>query len=183
MYSFLAADVNEDGNINHEDLDILTELFSGEEDEWPRERQWVFYNAKDLETVTGNPLNENIRYQIFLRDEDFYKRDLAFTGVLKGNLNEMESNFKNNAVLELRNDNNLNVVIYPNPFTETIAIDNPTKGEMKVSIYGLDGRLMFTKTTNDRSVKIENSTDWNVGTYLYKVVKGTDSKTGKVIKM
>lgn len=183
MYSYLAADVNEDGEINQIDLDILKELNSGEEDEWPNERQWVFYNAADLEDVYENPLNENLRYQVVLSTEDYYKNDIAFKGVLKGNLNDFESNFKSEEVIELRTANNLDLVIYPNPFTETISIDNPSRGEMKVSIYGMDGTLIYTETNDNKVIKINESRNWQSGSYLYRIVKEDISKTGKIIKI
>jgi len=182
MYSFLAADVNEDGYITFEDLSILTELYNGEEDEWPRERQWVFYNSEDLQSVTSNPLDENIRFQIVMREDDYYK-NMAFTGVMKGNLNEFESSFTSNGIIESRSENNTDAVIYPNPFTETITIENPSNEEMTVSIFSLDGKLIYSKKTTNNSLIIQDASQWQPGSFFYSVVTQSRNKTGKLIKM
>jgi hypothetical protein len=70
--------------------------------------------------------------------------------------------------------------IFPNPVTNELIIKN-IQEEGSISIYELNGRQMFQKTTNSTSEKFDVSKLKN-GVYFIRVSGKSGVKTGKFIK-
>jgi len=181
-YSYLIADVNEDGYLTQEDYDILSELVEGEEDEWPNERQWVFFNMSEMETMSEQPLEDNLSQEIIVSSTADKVSKLDLMGVLKGDLTKYETlNFKSEHTLEDRGLNEIN--IFPNPFSERFYVSNPAAAEVNISIFGLDGKEIASYSSDAIKIEIEDLDKLNTGTYLYKIETAEEIKTGKLIKI
>ncbi|MBT8231689.1 MAG: T9SS type A sorting domain-containing protein [Saprospiraceae bacterium] len=181
-YSFIAADINEDGYIDFEDYNLLEEIFNEEEDEWPNERQWVFYNKADFETVIGNPLGLDLKQRITIDRSRFISGNLDFIGILKGDISNYETGEAINSEVVSRSITESSAKVYPNPFSDNIILENNQEEEVTITIYSVDGKQLFKQTTSDRQVQI-SSEEWNVGPYLYTIKTDVDITSGKIIKI
>ncbi|MCF6169099.1 T9SS type A sorting domain-containing protein [Lutibacter sp.] len=79
---------------------------------------------------------------------------------------------------------NLKVLVYPNPFVENISIsfDEEIKGEVKVSLFDMLGRQLFTnKFKSKRKINI-NLHDFAVANYILKVRYSNRQYITKIIK-
>ena len=183
MYSYIAADINEDGIIDNLDLKLLRELYEEEEDEWPHERQWVFYNKADFENMEGNPLNENLSQNITIDVQQLQEQRVNMTGILKGDLSNYETTFKSDEVIESRKKTTTdNINIYPNPFANYFSVENKNSRDITVSVYTLEGKLIYSKVANN-SLQIRESELWDSGSYIYTIISGEEVKSGKIIKL
>jgi len=181
-YSYLIADVNEDGYLTQEDYDILSDLVNGEEDEWPHERQWVFFNMSEMEDMTDLPLEDNLSQEIIVSSSVDKISKLDLMGVLKGDLTKYETlNLRPEKETELRNEEKIKV--YPNPFSDRFFVSNPRSEELQISIFGLDGKEIRSYTSTASQIEIEDLDNLNGGTYLYKIESSEEIKTGKLIKL
>ena len=180
----IAADINEDGNVNYEDLDILTDINSGDEDEWPNERQWMFYDASELESLqTGtHPIDENIRPEIMLEQNMERFDEQTFIGIAKGDLSAYLP-AKDDVVISQRNKKVGKASIYPNPFSDVMSIESTLEGEADVRIFNINGQLIYQKNIESTRVLIEESRSWERGTYMYTISTKTETVEGKVIKL
>ncbi len=93
-YTYLAADVNEDGKVDVEDLHLLRNLQGQAESEWPEERQWVFYTKSSVDFMPNPEETDNMNLiQTYNIQDLFYgfAEDKQFIGVLKGDLDYYET--------------------------------------------------------------------------------------------
>jgi len=91
-YTYIAADLDENGVVDIEDFHLMKNLLGTGEEEWPHQRQYVFYTKKDMEASTGNPLESSMAQHIdILNFEKVNIENLDFIGILKGDLDYYES--------------------------------------------------------------------------------------------
>lgn len=91
-YTYLAADINEDGLVSIADYHMLKNLLGKSEDDWPNQKQWLFFRKASMGAMSTRPsLNELQQYieMIELRQND--EPDLDFIGILKGDISFYES--------------------------------------------------------------------------------------------
>ena len=92
-YTYMAADINEDGRVDIEDFHLLVNLQGLSESEWPEERQWVFYTKNSVDIMPDpeehNNMNLHQSYEIN-RLYYGYAENKHFIGVLKGDLDYYE---------------------------------------------------------------------------------------------
>ncbi|MBT8188836.1 MAG: T9SS type A sorting domain-containing protein [Bacteroidia bacterium] len=188
-YSYLAADINEDTEVNNEDVLLLEELLSGEEDEWPKERQWIFYNMQDMATATDYPLADHLSQDVRIQNIQDKSHHLDFMGILKGDLDKYESMDEVaglNEKINLRNSQvDKDISVFPNPFTSNIRVGNP-KGEAgKIKVFSSEGRLIYSGIINKSQSEtvIPDSELWNKGNYFLSIETENDKKTIKLIKL
>ncbi len=74
-------------------------------------------------------------------------------------------------------------LVYPNPANESITISNKNASDLQhtVSIYSIDGRLIFEKTFMKEEMKI-NISGMDAGMYVLKVKKKEKNELLKFIK-
>lgn len=179
-YSYIAADINEDNVLDELDYKLLSDLVSGEEDEWPLERQWVFYNAAEMGEMSENPLEDNMTNEIMVLSNETRISKINLMGVLKGDIDKHES---------FREENDLNrrskdeVSIYPNPFSEKFVITNPNGEELSISIFSIEGRLILEKESSASSIEFDDTEDMQAGTYFYQIEHQKNLISGKIIKL
>lgn len=93
-YTYLAADINEDGKVDVNDYHLIRNLRGATEAQWPDQRQWVFYTHSSVDNM-GNPSSDN-EMQL-LQDYNIqslyygYAEDKNFIGILKGDLDYYET--------------------------------------------------------------------------------------------
>ncbi len=84
-----------------------------------------------------------------------------------------------------RPEGNLNVSIYPNPFSQTInvRINNPKAIPYSFMVTDLQGRELSKTTLHPNSTKIDLSS-LSPGIYLYRLINGQDnsSEVGRIVK-
>jgi len=185
-YTYLAADINEDKIVNIEDYKILKDLINGEEDEWPQERQWVFYSKKGMDDMTSQPLDDNLSEMVEVPYLSGQGNRIDFMGILKGDLTRYEAvSQAQERVLDYRStDINNEVTLFPNPFKNKLNIQGPEGVEIQVEIYSLTGKKILQRVlTSNTEVEIDDNELPN-GTYMYRaVINGEEIKTGKLLKI
>lgn len=91
-YTYIAADLNEDGRVDVDDFHLMRNLLGAEEEKWPNQRQYVFYSKTDMMSSSPNPLEDEMYQKIDLMNFDVGKgKNLDFIGILKGDLDYYES--------------------------------------------------------------------------------------------
>ena len=75
---------------------------------------------------------------------------------------------------------NKGIKIYPNPFTDEILIGNSVD-LLDVSVYTIDGKLMFQSSPANPSVTIHTET-WNKGVYVIRTTDAAGVKINKIVK-
>lgn len=184
-YSYIAADINEDGILDSEDFKLLANLESGEEDEWPHERQWVFYNGLEMVDMSENPLEDHMEQKIVLVNQNFIGQDLSFVGILKGDISNYEPIASSISLPNIEKRNSAETEVYPNPFNQEIKINNLTPGvEVKINVFDTNGRSVYkTKSVNKPSLTISQASEWTPGTYIVNINSDTSTKTFRIVKL
>jgi hypothetical protein len=83
---------------------------------------------------------------------------------------------------------NLNpLIIYPNPFSDNITLQNTTgtTNDCNVKIYAINGTAVFNKTYSGTEANQEIKIDLKAlpqGTYLVQLKNGQEITTRKIIK-
>lgn len=184
MYSYYAADVNEDGEIDLSDLIVLEDIVEGNEDEWPNERQWVFYDKREVAKLDANenPLNAKLNAYIVLDQNLNRFREQRFLGILKGDLNQYEEYVKSEGI-EIRRNQDLQISIFPNPFTDVLNIKNKAGEGFTIEVYDVNGKKIYSKLVEDSDFQLKESINWQQGSYFYRVSGNTETKTGRIVKI
>jgi len=72
------------------------------------------------------------------------------------------------------------VLVWPNPSTGKIKIDNATNELMEVNIYGLEGRLVYSKNNVSKNEEL-NISKLNKGFYEIKIKAGDKTANRKLV--
>ena len=182
-YSYLAADVNEDKQIDESDYAILSELVSGEEDEWPLERQWVFFDKNNIDDTSENMLETDMQEVIHISSLRSTGNRLNFMGILKGDISKYESiSGIQNIKVEYREQlNKTDLEIYPNPISDRINITGPQNQEIVLQLFSLDGKQVLSKKTSSNTSLNVKANGLSDGIYIYSLLSETgETKTGKL---
>ena len=186
-YSYLAADINEDGYIDQEDVSLLEELLSGDEDEWPNERQWVFYNRKSMYAMSDRPHEDGLDQTVEILNFENLGHELDFVGVLKGDIDKHEISDSGKA-LNLNNTTHakseLNRV-FPNPFAEELYIESSADGAVHIMVFDTNGHKVFDQkmAKNPGIIKLRSANEWESGSYMYQIITDEEKVSGKLIKI
>ena len=109
---------------------FLKKLISGEEDEWPNERQWVFYDVANMANMSDTPLQDELSQTVHIENIQSKSHNLDFMGILKGDLDKLEIVNEDESLDRERNLKNRgqskNISIFPNPFVNDLKISNTT---------------------------------------------------------
>lgn len=183
-YSYLAADINEDRQIDYTDLQILEEIYAGEEDEWPNERQWVFFDAAHFEGMESetNPLSLELSERIVLDQGVNRFKDKRFVGILKGDIGHYEAEVNGSGLVERRSISlkNQDMQPYPNPFVNQIYFPNPGNLECTVELFGMDGKRILSKRSSESTIEIMPQKNLGHHTYIYRITNTEGIFTGKL---
>lgn len=90
-YTKLAADINEDGLVDVEDFHLIRNLLGAPEENWPNQRQWVFYTKSSVEHMSNTEAAMNLKQNVEIESLYYgYGENIDFIGVLKGDLTRYE---------------------------------------------------------------------------------------------
>jgi hypothetical protein len=184
-YTYIAADINEDKVVDIEDYYLLKDLINGEEDEWPKERQWIFYNESEMEDMSSNPLDDNLPEIVKVPYLNGTGNTVNFMGILKGDLSRYEATINvQSPEISTRSELINDIDVFPNPFSDQLSISGPSGAEVHIEIYNLAGIKVFETTQQTFSdINIDDAVLPN-GTYMYRVAIGEQEiKTGKLFKV
>ena len=85
-------------------------------------------------------------------------------------------------IKDIKEENNNELIIYPNPATSLINIANYTQGNFEVSIIDLSGKRVYLNYFHKKESKIEIEVrDWAKGTYFVKMKSETGNTTTQKI--
>lgn len=185
-YTYLAADINEDNVINEKDYYILQDLVKEDEDEWPNERQWVFFSKEDMKEMSDNPLEDEMSKMQKMTDMTPFGNTASFVGILKGDLTrfeEFQMPIKNAQTERVTEKEGNETHVYPNPFSNELSITNNTQSNLEIEIYSLDGKKVLSFNSNNKLINVPSANELESGTFLYRITKeGLDIQTGKLVK-
>jgi hypothetical protein len=74
------------------------------------------------------------------------------------------------------------ILIYPNPFQETLTVTGLDEVGGTLSVYNMEGKILLSQNINSGEVKIEMST-LKTGVYFIKIENGANNYLKKVVKM
>ena len=167
-YTHIAADINEDKVVDEEDFNILKDLINQEEDEWPKERQWIFFDELGMEEMSSNPLEDNLSETIEIPYISGTGNKVNFMGIQKGDLSKYEAKSKlEGGDLLSRSDSFNDIDIFPNPFNNQLSITGNTESDVQIKLYNLAGvKVLETTQRVPLDIRIDNKALPN-GTYIY----------------
>lgn len=91
-YTYFAADINQDGAVNIDDLHLLKNLINASEDDWPNQRQRTFYFKPAMDEMSTLPLNDEIPQYHEIHYLHYGNGDkVDFISILKGDLSLYEN--------------------------------------------------------------------------------------------
>jgi hypothetical protein len=191
MYQYIAADVDKNGKIDLEDINILLKYLTGEIQNFSNS-DWLVTSTSSLKP--NMKITELINWLAIDKvEKDLEKLD--FMSIQLGNIvsepyagNIIDSEWE----AEVRSlissqEEDLQVEISPNPFVYTfeIKIHTRQKSNALIELYDLSGKMVQMKEvqlkTGENYFDIEGR-DLNNGMYIYKVKLAEKQITGKVIK-
>jgi len=185
-YTYIAADINEDKNIDLEDFYILKDLINEEEDEWPKERQWLFYNMANMESMSDTPLEDDMSEMVEVPELYGSGNKVQFMGIMKGNLTkyESQSSIHHDQEIDYRSKNTTTEAkIFPNPFSSNVQIRNTQDLYMSAELYSLTGKKVRQITIEANGENDIDTKDLPNGTYMYRLlVGGEEVESGKILK-
>jgi len=72
------------------------------------------------------------------------------------------------------------LLFFPNPVIDYLKINN-IKGQLRIEVYNMNGRLLFLNETNNITSEI-NFSNWSDGFYLIKTIYNNRINTQKILK-
>lgn len=87
-YTYLAADINEDGQVDINDFHLLKNLLGHSETAWPNQKQWIFFHLSDGLTINAIPSITDFEQAKLSQGPH---NEMKFLGILKGDLDYYES--------------------------------------------------------------------------------------------
>ena len=183
-FTYLAADINEDKEVDMDDYFLLEELVSGEEDEWPLERQWVFFNQEHVDNMSENPLEDELSETVYISNLTNNAQRGFFTGILKGDLTYFEGELRQEeAEVVKRKLENTDLAVFPNPFNDRLFFNNFSGNNLRIEMFNLQGQKIWEVDTDAKRIEYSASKEDAESTYFYRIYsEGYLLKTGKLIK-
>ena len=79
---------------------------------------------------------------------------------------------------------NMDIELYPNPFTDKLTIDCSSKGKTKLSIkiYNMQGKLVLIKEISEGSKHTIETSFLQTGIYFCRISSENESSVFKIIK-
>lgn len=194
-YQYLAADINEDGEVNIEDMTILLQYVTGQIAVLPGDNSWYIFDSGQIfdqpADILIQELNRIIRFDS-LAGQD---KKPGFIAVRKGDLvqNITESGLTENAVAKTVQRTSLpdaesGFAIYPNPFNQTLhlSILSESEGHAILQLYDVSGKQIW----NENNVLMKGINEWSFsptdgysGVLYYRLILHDKTHSGKLIKL
>lgn len=206
-----AADVDQDGDVDFDDLKRLLEYLTGEIDDFGVASEWLIIDKAQFETATAEEIYDDPKTIIDVLVETENIEDQDFVAIRLGDIIiEDDGNFTSNNTLEglsqLMEDNPTDIEleskirdfvsekeantlqVYPNPFSESFTMNYLSHQNTQVTIELLDvnGRKIYSSpyTLSKGENVINLSLDNNYkGIIVYRLIDGDNIVSGKIISL
>jgi len=114
-------------------------------------------------------------------DDIFENMDPDFVfQVAKGSLGALCFFAKAYNDLSVNDLNNNEIQVFPNPADDEVSIQNRAGNQYEVKLINTSGRIVFTKNSSDKELKI-NTSEFPNGIYFFQVNGGQINSTQKLI--
>ena len=193
-YQYLAADVDENGIIDIQDMTTLMQYITGQIERLPGSNDFIVFNKNQqfdpLSSILDSALNEHIELDTMKESVS----TLNFVVVRKGDIvnsiaeNDIMENKETIAQSRTINAVAFSYEIYPNPFTDALNLkfETNTADDVIIQLFDLTGELIWSQSlstsiglnTMTLSPDIKNS-----GMIMYRLISGNRIHSGKVIKI
>jgi hypothetical protein len=206
-----AADVDQDGDVDFDDLKKLLEYLTGEIDDFGVASEWLIVDKNQFESATAEEIyddpatiidvlvaTDNIEDQDFIAirlgdiiidDVNGFTSDAAVVElgrIMEEDPSDIELESKIRDIISVKEANTLEV--YPNPFAESFTMNYVSQANKQVTIELLDvnGKKIYnyTYTVTQGENVISMSLDNNYsGIIVYRLIDGEKIISGKVISL
>lgn len=192
VWQEMAADVNQDGQINTEDIDIIQQILDGNTPV-SYDNSWHFFDA----TMLMENMSDDHECEEFCRvqdlNEDTYKVNLI--GYLAGDVTEdhiaeqQDDMDETNLDIIGRSSIHAEFVLSPNPFQENINIEIRSNSATQAQFYLNNelGQKLISKTIaidkGSNIYTINTASLQGSGVFLYEIHWGSEVQSGKLIKL
>ncbi|MDA9773480.1 T9SS type A sorting domain-containing protein [Saprospiraceae bacterium] len=191
-WQLMAADVNQDGDIDEEDVLMIEAILAGNIPS-DYDNHWHFFDAaQNMDNMEeGHECEEFCRVQDL--QNDTYKVNLI--GFLHGDVTEMEmaeeddDNGIFNGQIHARGNLKTNIRISPNPFQEILTINVKSTQDISTTFTLRNelGQVVLVEKLNveagDNMYTVNTNSITLSGVYLYEMLIGDEKKQGKLIKL
>jgi len=198
-----AADLDENGVVDFDDVKALMFYLGGIYDELPYDQGIYVFPA------TAEEFNYNTETSIHYSNLDGDKPNTNFTFIMKGNLCDYENNsqqfptdmniltafseklpgrFRNEIEAEIRRVSKpAEFTLYPNPFHQSfvVNVNNPKAQIIEIEVFNSNGQRVYRRSAFiDQGIQsLANDLESEAsGIYFYRIKAGETEFHGKVIK-
>ena len=185
---FVAADINEDGDVNLDDLSLLIDFIKGDITTFGA-NDWIVFYHRDIYDINPASVLKTRRDWVRYDNITASVKDIKFVVVQKGDLvqqkNDVGDGFNMRSTKSQKKD--VEVFVSPNPFNDIINIEilEANKGNGELSLFDTTGKLLMSKKVSiDKSSQhIELDTDRiEESVIIYRIVLNGKVNTGKLVK-
>ena len=207
-----AADVDQDGDVDFDDLKKLLEYLTGEIDDFGVESEWLIIDKEQFETGTAEEVYDDPQtiLNVLVKEENIDGQDFVairlgdiiledgnglttndpiseLSNILEDNPNDIEFE---NEVRDLVNNKNASddINVYPNPFSESFTLTYNSKDSKQVSIELIDitGKKIFnapyTLQKGENVITLSIDNGYK-GILVYRMIDGDKITSGKVLSL
>lgn len=184
-YSYFAADLNEDQQIDERDYEILEIMYAGGNSVSPIGNQWIFLIKAELESLNPRdiPVDAAVTREIAFNKSETESDTLMLVGIKKGKLTYRKARSVDSVQIDSRSNEDFDITVYPNPFTSLITLTNESNENLQIDFFNLNGQKILSFESSESKLEIEDAASWQNGTYYYVVQSKTGTHTGKIIKL
>lgn len=206
-----AADVDQDGDVDFDDLKRLLEYLTGEIDDFGVQSEWLIVDKAQFESATAEEIYDDPHTILDVLVETENIDDKDFIAIRLGDIViDEDSGFTSDATLVALNqimeegptdieleskirdivfENQASVLdVYPNPFSESFTMNyvSPQNKQVTIELLDVNGKKMFTQPYT--VTKGENTLSFTIdnnykGMILYRLIDGDKIISGKVISL
>ena len=188
-YQYIAGDVNLDGSLTMQDVDVLLAYIGGERQHINPEERWIFVDSDFEFDQSLDPLQQLFPQEIMIRAHQL-ETDLDFTAIClgdivdKGNGGQSSKKALDEVEVGLRSAidiQKLSVEFSPNPFAEkTIMRISDHELSYQLKIFNSSGQMILDKKNLRGNLEITELQ--NSGLYIYNLMVGEKTIQGRIIK-
>ncbi len=192
VWQKMAADVNQDGSIDQQDIDFIQLILDGQTPD-NYDKTWHFFDATvDMENMSDDhECEEFCRVQDLL--EDTYKVNLV--GFLAGDVTEdhiaeqEEDKDEFNQAIIGRTQQHMSFDISPNPFKDQINIEikSTTQATGRFILHNELGQQVLNNTLSiekgSAMYNINTASVKGTGIFVYEIHWGNEIQSGKLVKL
>lgn len=190
-HQYLASDIDEDGDIDQNDLSLLTDFVDRKIETLPGSHQWYLLNAAAVFSSPADVLKGNLPERILLDSITANTKEVNFIALKKGNISVDAGSLKDGDLFtEVRNrkDIQLKVDIRPNPYSDKVLLSafHPDGGKGSFSLFDVSGKEIYRNqievTKNNWETVIDLSS-MPTGILYYRLVLLDNVSTGKLVHL